>query len=234
MIMLPKKYDFITLKSVVDLFNLNYTLEQVTELADLKFADSLTLRERIDILKSKLPTADFEYTKSYECNLTNLIILSDIIENEYSKILNEIEKSSIVKPPKSNTKQTLTFYQLFKTPYNKKLDQFKINLKNSNLIDDEFKWREVDNNGNRVPIQDIGKFYNWLYSETTVFDKTADKTAHCICFCGEFGIFPYEGKENKPGVGRTVTAKLIRETTFDNELELKYINHFKAWINKEK
>lgn len=131
-------------------------------------------------------------------------------------------------------KQPLNFYLLFKDPYNKDLEHFKKILKGCNLIDDNFQWRTVDNNGKKVPIRDIGKFYIWLYSETNVFDKTEDMTAHCICFCAEFGIIAYEGTENKPETGRIVTAKLIRESKFDTDLEEKYKYHFKTWINKEK
>lgn len=161
---------------------------------------------------------------------------------ELNKVVNLLESKlndNIIKDKQPNQtgtppKQPLTFARLFKHPYNLDTEKLKKKLKEINLIDDNYQWRTVDNNGKKTPSKDIGKFYDWLYTETTVLDKTPDKTAHCICFCAEFGIIAYEGTENKPKTGRTVTAKLIRESTFDIELENKYNTHFKTWINKEK
>lgn len=192
------------------------------------FVDKLDVKGKIKKIESYVPELNLNLLEKNK----GIVKFSDLINEKY-KGINVITP----KPKSKNTKlskQPLTFYQLFKNPFNKDLELFKKKLIDSNLIDNNYHWRTVDNNGKKIPIQDIGKFYNWLYSETTVFDKTPDKTAHCICFCTKFGIIPYEGKKNKPTIGRTATAKLIRETTFDSELELKYKTHFKTWINKEK
>lgn len=231
-IKLPTTYDYFTLIDVPKMLELKFTPEQINELTSLKFEDYLTLKDRVEILKSKLTNADFDYIKC-ESNLPNLLIMSNIVECKYKKIIETSFTGTTIKTP-TQPKQRIAFARLFKHPHNQDLEQFKKKLKDIDLIDNNYQWRAVDNNGKRLPIKDIGKFYDWLYSDTTVFDKTADKTTHCICFCGEFGIIAYEGTENKPKTGRTVTAKLIRESTFDSELKNKYNTHFKTWINKEK
>jgi hypothetical protein len=130
-------------------------------------------------------------------------------------------------------KEIPTFNSLFKYPHNQDLVQFKKKLQECKLIDDSYQWREVDNNGKKTPSKDIGMFYNWLYSETTVFNKTADKTNECICFCKEFGILAYKEGE-KPTLGRIATIKLITGAECDNESRTKYNTYFKTWLNKEK
>jgi len=167
----------------------------------------------------------FDYEKLFK--------FSEIAEREYKRVI-ESTSTKTENKEQQPPKQSITFYQLFKNPYNKDLETFKKNLKDINLIDKNNQWRTVDNNGKKTPTKDIGKFYKWLYNETTVFDKTSDMTAHCICFCAEFGIIAYEETKNKPMTGRKVTAKLIREADNYSEFKEKYDTTFKTWINKEK
>lgn len=137
-------------------------------------------------------------------------------------------------PKVNNTHvQPLNFAGLFKYPYNQNMEQFIKILKECNLIDDNSQWRTVDNNGDRTRKNDIGKFYNWLYSETTVFSKTTDKTNECICFCNNYGIIAYKEGE-KPKTGRMVAIESITKAKYNSENSKYYDIHFKTWLNKEK
>jgi hypothetical protein len=205
------------------------TIEYIKKLGkyvDL-FINEYDARMKIQEIQSYFKDYDFGLIERYK----NIIMFSDLVFSHYDRLFTPIQ-ATLNTPPKQ-LKQPLTFSGLFKKPHNQDLELFKKKLQECNLIDSNYQWREVDNNGKKTPKNDIGKFFNWLYAETTVFSKTTDPTNESICFCKEFGVTAYKEGE-KPSTGRIVTVESITKAGYDKESGIKYNTHFKTWINKEK
>lgn len=161
-----------------------------------------------------------------DCYWFNIVFLNDIAKKEYNKLIEPPQTP----PPPREEKTPLTFSGLFKHPYNQDLEKFKTILKSLNLIDENCSWREVDLHNNKVNKSDIGKFFNLLYNETTVFQKT-DKRNDAICFCKEFGITAYKENE-KPNTGRLVTVEQIVKSEYSKDEQTSYLAIIKRWIDK--
>ena len=225
---LPTTYDYFTLKSIVSKFDLNFSFEQVTDLAFLKFEDNLTMRERIEILKSKLPIADFDYTKC-ESYLPNFLIMSDIAENEYGKIIETTVIETTInrrQPPK----QTLTFSGLFNGRYSDYIDLLFEKLKDIGIIDNNNIWRKWETG--KVEKNETSKLYYFLKQKKILNDY--DDTPALICFNEKFGIEVYKYNET-PKTERFVSIKTLtdsKKTAPKTNLLDKFEIVFNKWIEK--
>ena len=224
-IKLQTTYDYITLKSVVDLLDLNYSFEQVKELAALKFENFLTLRERIDILKTKLPTAEFAYTKC-ESYLPNLIVLSDIVENEIGIITEMTFTEPTIRIPQklnqplNSSKQSLSFSELFKPEYRDRLNGLFERLKTKGDTDENNDWIFKTNTN------EPAKLFYYLKDRGVII---APKIAPSIkCFYIKFGCEVVEKVNGNP---RASTRRNTESAKFSvDESEFKFLL---SWIDKK-
>jgi len=212
------------------LLDLNYSFEQVKELAALKFENFLTLRERIDILKSKLPTAEFAYTKC-ESYLPNLIVLSDIVENEIGIIAEMTFTEPTIKIPQhlnqplNSSQQSLSFDKLFISPYSEKIDLLIEQLQKIGLIVNN-DWREWENG--RVEKNETSKLYYYLKQNKVLSDYTTPTALKC--FNDKFGIEVYKDNE-EPKTERYVSLRTLTKTEESNT-KTKLLNKFEIVLQK--
>ncbi|MEI8204640.1 MAG: hypothetical protein WCH34_16600 [Bacteroidota bacterium] len=202
-------------------------------------SSAISFKEDIFSAATNLFTADIDYLRTNQNGKLipeNWDVLGERIGRFYCAWCIIIKRQSFFEPlfktlaqPREE-KTPLTFSGLFKHPYNQDLEKFKTILKSLNLIDENCSWREVDQHNNKVNKSDIGKFFNLLYNETTVFQKT-DKRNDAICFCKEFGITAYKENE-KPNTGRLVTVEQIVKSEYSKDEQTHYLAIIKRWIDK--
>ena len=123
------------------------------------------------------------------------------------------------------SKQPLTFPELFKMEYKGKIQQFYNRLIANGLIDKNHVWRETADKN------EPAKVYYWLLNKD-VF-KVNKPTPALICFYNEFGITAYRDTEPTPPADvRAVSVRNLLNPVTSNDERKRFEQVFLPFLSK--